>query len=650
MRKDFLEAYSKVIRNIVGRREEVRLILSAIEKRKPVLLVGLPGVSKTTILKEIAAHLKKGGNHLLTVTGDEQLTAFSLIGTFDPSLVLQGGFRKEYFTEGPLLQALKAGGILYIEELNRAPSGVLNVLMTALSDGYVDVPKLGRVYAEEGFSVIGACNPLDEVGTGRLSRGLADRFVVLALTYQSRDEELEIVRRRTSSRRERLIAYAVDVARASREHPELKYGSSVRGPIDFVDLLEAGGLEGLDVERLLFTGCTAYGSKVQVRPGVSRTATEIIREIMLGILNKDYGGKVEGLLDPPRSPSGPGVDLEEGSGEAAEGSSEGEGPGSADLRSKESGSPVGLRREGSSAPQGKSDAVPMVDEGRGFSQLVDEVSELKSRRNQPMSSLEEIKRYAAELVLRKSGKVIASLGERSSTFLSSEPWSLVGGGELDVDRTLQRYAEKGGKPEIDDFYLYRRASELRNFGIFVDHSGSMAGPKLVLAAVLAGILAQLSERRKGDYAVFAFDHDLLQIKGLGHERAMDEVINDLLFLPEGRSTDLSLVLRKAFDLFEQGYPAMDLVIISDFMPTKGVKTFEGLARLTSRLPTLYIGFTEDKEAAITLYAEGKPTKFNLYEWWARRMVGDDRFHDIKDLDDLAGLVSKLMGHSMGELI
>jgi len=72
--------------------------------------------------------------------------------------------------------------------------------------------------------------------------------------------------------------------------------------------------------------------------------------------------------------------------------------------------------------------------------------------------------------------------------------------------------------------------------------------------------------------------------------------------------------------------------------------------LTSRLPTLYIGFTEDKEAAITLYAEGKPTKFNLYEWWARRMVGDDRFHDIKDLEDLAGLVSKLMGHGMGELI
>ena len=68
------------------------------------------------------------------MTGDEQLTAHALVGTFDPPMVLKDGYRPEHFVPGPLVRAMRAGGILYIEELNRAPSGALNALLTALSD------------------------------------------------------------------------------------------------------------------------------------------------------------------------------------------------------------------------------------------------------------------------------------------------------------------------------------------------------------------------------------------------------------------------------------------------------------------------------------------------------------------------------------
>lgn len=190
---DWTSIYERVCGQVVGRRDEVRLILAAIAARRPILLFGLPGVSKTTILRAISREL---GGRLLQVTGDEQLTAFALVGSFDPAMVLREGYRSEHFVPGPLAQAMLTGDILYVEEFNRAPSGALNALMTALSDGYLEVPRYGRIDAAPGFTLVGVCNPLDDVGTGRLSRGLADRFVVVELDYQPREEELEIVRRR----------------------------------------------------------------------------------------------------------------------------------------------------------------------------------------------------------------------------------------------------------------------------------------------------------------------------------------------------------------------------------------------------------------------------------------------------------------------
>src|SRR3954447_18548632 len=161
--------------DVVGRRTELRLLLGALRHGKPVLLLGLPGVSKTTIVRAVAPHLGDDHDRFVDATGDEQLTAHALVGTFDPPMVLKDGYRPEHFIAGPLVRAMRAGGILYVEELNRAPSGALNVLLTALSDRYVEVPRLGRVAAAPGFTVIGAANPLDDVGTARLSRGLADR-------------------------------------------------------------------------------------------------------------------------------------------------------------------------------------------------------------------------------------------------------------------------------------------------------------------------------------------------------------------------------------------------------------------------------------------------------------------------------------------
>jgi len=623
----------------------MRLLKTALERRKAVLLLGLPGVSKTTIVRALARGVGEdgaSGDRFVDVTGDEQLTAHALVGTFDPPMVLKDGYRPEHFVPGPLVRAMRAGGILYIEELNRAPSGALNALLTALSDRYLEVPRLGRVAADPGFTVIGAANPLDDVGTARLSRGLADRFVVLELDYQPRDEELEIVRRRSGPARAGLHPFAVDIGRASREHADLRHGASVRGAIDYADLLSGYELPELDLETLKRLGCSAYAGRMRVKPSAGRTACQILHEIVDAILARDYEGSIDVLLEhAAAAPVGDPADSDaDGGGQRSDEAEAGLGTGDRppdedDRRSPEDEIP-GLSRPGG-AEAGESRSVPMVDRDQPAARGA-RSGELEDVRDTHLRDPEAVMRAARELDLR-ARQGIPSLAGPSGLQLHSTHWTDGHSGQLDIDATVGAYVAGAATLQREDYKLLEREPHVRHYLILVDHSGSMVGRKLEAGATMAAALAQLSAAGRARYAVLAFDDQVAELKALDEEQDVDDVVERILRLPEGRATDLGKVLRAAAELSDGLPEATDAILISDCMPTRGATTFPALAGLAARVPSLFICLTEEASPAIRMFHSGR--QIDLYEWWARQWVGDDRLAGIRDPDDIHRLVDLL---------
>ena len=617
---------------LVGRRHELRLLREAIRLRRPVLLLGPPGVSKTTMLRVLAGPAAHGRDPVHWVTGDEQLSAHVLVGTFDPSLILREGYKPEHFWPGPLVRAMRDGGILYIEELNRAPSGALNVLITALSEGYVDVGHLGQVRAAPGFMVVGSANPLDDIGTGRLSRGLLDRFLVLELGYQPRDEEIEIVLRQAPAAGERLAVFAVDLARRTRDHPDFRYGASIRAAIDLASLFagQASVLRGgADPVLLRCLVCAAFAGRVRLRPAAARSACDLVMELFSGLATETAGDGLDVLLADV-SEGTPAPALNDASAAEGDTGQDTAAQGGRDSHHPDRGELPGLERPGGSGEAGRSRSVPMMSRGspvttRSMVREMDQVAE------DPLADFGQVVRKAAELVLRVRGALDSLPGGVQGRTLRSESWRPGEPGDLDLEATVANIAASGGIIQEHDVRVLRRAPERVDYLILIDHSGSMVGRKLSLAAVLAAVVAQLSEVGGTRYGVLAFDERVMSVKDLDAEDEISEVVERILLLPEGKATDLSQALRAAIEQTAD-LPAAQTVLISDCMPTRGLTGFQELAGLASRVPALHICYLDDHQPVIELHGSG--ARLNLYEWWARRWVGDQRVYNVDHVDDL----------------
>jgi MoxR-like ATPase len=259
--------------SIVGRNQELLQIRSCLKANRNVLLEGPVGVGKTHLALAATQEL---GAKVFRIDGDSRYSEQKMAGWFDPPLVIKKGYNQESFIAGPLVEAMNVGGVLFINELNRLPEGVQNVLLPAIDERRIIVPRLGELQAKSGFLVIATQNPKEFVATSHLSEAILDRFELVVLDYASEEDEIEIVKRslqkesNEDSRFSFLPLAAVRLIRISRSHPKVKRGASIRAAQSVAEIAAVFIKQGLSLkEAFLSATLMAVPTRIEIDFDVS---------------------------------------------------------------------------------------------------------------------------------------------------------------------------------------------------------------------------------------------------------------------------------------------------------------------------------------------------------------------------------------------
>lgn len=168
---------------IVGHSSIVDATLIAMLSRGHVLLEGVPGVAKTTLIKTIADAL---GLSFSRIQFTPDLLPADLIGTliYNPKL-------QEFDTKkGPLF-----ANLILADEINRSPAKVQSALLEAMQERQVTIGST-TFLLEEPFLVFATQNPIENEGTYLLPEAQIDRFMFkLSVGYPTFEQEREILHR-----------------------------------------------------------------------------------------------------------------------------------------------------------------------------------------------------------------------------------------------------------------------------------------------------------------------------------------------------------------------------------------------------------------------------------------------------------------------
>jgi magnesium chelatase subunit D len=600
---------------IIGLRREREVLTVALTTGRHVVIEGPPGTGKSTLLRSIA---RDAGRVVVFVEGNAELTPARLIGQFDPSQVLSGGYHPANFVDGPLLTAMRGsadtrageaprGGLLYLEELNRVPEETLNVLITVLTEGEIAVPRLGVVQAGADFRLIAAMNPFDAIGTARVSQAIADRMCRIVLGYQDEAAEREIAGS-VSGLAGPVVELSVTLTRATREHRDVRMGSSVRGAIDLALVLT--GLSDLrgearpTRETARDAAYAALSGRIRIADGVDRTAESVIDELLDRFWPSDSEpaepaepadpaggpGKADGLPDPAA-----GFEPRARPGREVAGRTHGRQQLAARHPAFEDVSP-----ELGELDVEAFDAALTADPEAAAALLADLAV-----------ATDAALRAAAR---RLAGRVFIRLGRigparaRGTRRLGPARGDA---GDLDLDRTLDRWDPTvSGRPDPDDLVTRTWIAHRRAVCLLVDTSGSMEGLAVALAAVAASgvVLAAENAGATLEPAVLAFGAGVRVLQRQGVRRPPEELIGDLVALRGHGTTDLAAGLREASTQLAGAVADERLVVLlSDCLHTAGDDPAEALAGIDRLHVLVPLGGAEATAAASALAARGGGT-------------------------------------------
>lgn len=293
----------EVSKVIVGKEKEIRLILASLYAGGHVLLVGVPGVSKTSIAKAIAMSLDL---EFKRIQFTPDLLPADILGTmiFDQA---RGEFR---FRKGPIF-----ANIILADEINRASPRTQSAFIEAMQEGQVTVE--GVTYKlPEPFIVIATMNPVEFEGVYPLPEAQIDRFLMkIDIGYPTEEEEKEILKRidrieefkvepvaagedvreaRRIIRRVRaaepIIDYIVSIVRATRTHTMVRLGASPRASIFLLRTAQAwAAMHGRDYvlpDDVKEVAVNVLSHRIIPKPGVSsepNVGSRIVEQILASV-------------------------------------------------------------------------------------------------------------------------------------------------------------------------------------------------------------------------------------------------------------------------------------------------------------------------------------------------------------------------------
>ena len=239
---------------IIGKREAVEMVLFALLADGHVLIEDLPGLGKTLLARSFAQVCAMDFARI-QFTPDLIPSDITGASIYDRS---SGSFT---FERGPIFT-----NILLADEINRAPGKTQAALLEAMEERQVTLENTTRQLGSP-FLVLATQNPIEYEGTYPLPEAQLDRFLVrIAIGYPSEDAERDILLERSRRGRERielepvcdqqalramqaaieevhvappLAEYAVAIARATRDSPQLAVGASPRGSLALMKLARA---------------------------------------------------------------------------------------------------------------------------------------------------------------------------------------------------------------------------------------------------------------------------------------------------------------------------------------------------------------------------------------------------------------------------
>ncbi|WP_280399468.1 AAA family ATPase [Nocardia carnea] len=275
----------EVSRVVVGKREELQLIMIAILSGGHVLIEDLPGLGKTLIARSFAAAL---GLDFTRVQFTPDLLPADLLG----STIYDMTTGRFTFRRGPVFTHM-----LLADEVNRTPPKTQAALLEAMAEGQVSID--GETFPlPQPFIVLATDNPIEYEGTYPLPEAQLDRFAIqLRLGYLSELDETEMIRRRLErgavqprvhqvvdakgllemrhavefvSVHPDVVGYVVALASATRGHAQVEVGASPRSELDLVQMARARALlNGRDYvipEDVKALAVPAMAHRITLRP------------------------------------------------------------------------------------------------------------------------------------------------------------------------------------------------------------------------------------------------------------------------------------------------------------------------------------------------------------------------------------------------